>query len=132
MYLNLINYPFGVDWTTNGERFVSLTFLRFGFRSNSLVSVYINTTDNMVLGAWHVFPRTRRLEMLTEKFTVNDKDSSKNLIYAQIVYLYFHGNAGNRATAHRTSFYKVLDLLIIDAYFTASLPCSSNRLSWFR
>jgi abhydrolase domain-containing protein 12 len=93
MYLNLINYPFGVDWTGSGER--------FGFRTNSLVSVYINTTDSMVLGAWHIFPRSRQLKMAIDSKKVYPfKD-------AKLVYLYFHGNAGNRATGHRTSFYKV-------------------------
>ena len=38
---------------------------------------------------------------------------------AKIVFLYFHGNAGNRATSHRISFYKILTGLDADSHVVA-------------
>lgn len=96
MYLNFVNFPFNVDWSSGGER--------FGFRAGSLKSVYINTPDDIVLGAWHLYPRSYISVNLSHKDNVTHYQSLK---YAERVYLYFHGNAGNRATGHRTAFYKV-------------------------
>jgi abhydrolase domain-containing protein 12 len=99
MYLNIVNFPFGVDWKSSGER--------FGFRTGSLRSVYIDTPDNMILGAWHIIPRKQ--SPLEGPYVGQDANDSGDalLASAERVYLYFHGNAGNRATGHRSSFYKV-------------------------
>jgi abhydrolase domain-containing protein 12 len=57
--------------------------LQFGF-GGDVEHLFIDTTDGHRLGAWFI-----------------PSDSP-------IVFLYFHGNAGNRATSHRVEFYKLL------------------------
>lgn len=94
MYLHWINFPFGVNWQKGGER--------FGFRAGSVRPFFITTKDGIRLGAWHISPRSSHLLEETDNEEMNE------LCKADIVYLYFHGNAGNRATYHRTSFYKLL------------------------
>ena len=61
----------------------------------------------MTLGAWHILPRKHTFPtpyQPNEAQTFGDQQ----LKTADRVYLYFHGNAGNRATGHRTLFYKML------------------------
>lgn len=99
LYLNVVNYPFSVDWSSSGQR--------FGFRNGSLRSVYIPTPDGLTLGAWHILPRQKT--PFINPYVGYDAQTNGNemLKNADKVYLYFHGNAGNRATGHRISFYKV-------------------------
>jgi abhydrolase domain-containing protein 12 len=73
-------------------------------------SFFIETTDHIILGAWHILPlclidRPKVGMRPTNEFS---DDGSSKLKNADRVFLYFHGNAGNRATFHRTSFYKMM------------------------
>ncbi|KAI8924904.1 Alpha/Beta hydrolase protein [Entophlyctis helioformis] len=76
-------------------------------------SVYIKTSDGLTLGAWHVLPR--RAAPLPRPGVLSATDDSQSHHHADLslksaerVYLYFHGNAGNRATFHRNDFYKMM------------------------
>ncbi|KAI8905152.1 Alpha/Beta hydrolase protein [Gorgonomyces haynaldii] len=103
MYLNWVNFPFGVDWTKGGER--------FGFRQGSVRTVYVETPDNMTLGGWHILPR--RMDPFPSPYKVDEAKLTGDLELrrADRVYLYLHGNAGNRATGHRVQFYQMLTRL---------------------
>ncbi len=87
--------------------------------------IHIETADGLVLGGWHIIPRRDACELpRPQKGNRSNQDEESQLTSldaADLVFLYFHGNAGNRATYHRTSFYKVtLDIFLyrmIDDYF---------------
>ena len=96
MYLHWVNFPLFVDWYKGGER--------FGFRAGTVRTVKIPTSDGKLLGAWHITPRSKEVPDPHSKPTLELQE--QNLDDADIVFLYCHGNAGNRATYHRTSFYK--------------------------
>ncbi|KAJ3303442.1 hypothetical protein HDV03_003810 [Kappamyces sp. JEL0829] len=108
MYLHWANFPFFVDWSKGGEK--------FGFRAGTVTTVKIPTQDGRLLGAWHVVPR-RDMPLPSPYPSPNPEVDSvaetekKRLDNADIVFLYCHGNAGNRATYHRTSFYKMMTTL---------------------
>ena len=74
--------------------------------------------DNKTLGAWHILPK-RFAPLELEESDKDSKDSKesdsqmharfeKSLSKAKRVFLYLHGNAGNRATFTRPTMYKLL------------------------
>ncbi|KAJ3255925.1 hypothetical protein HK103_005841 [Boothiomyces macroporosus] len=109
MYLNFAKFPFFVDFNRAEE---------FGFRSGSVKSFKIKTKDNLLLGAWHIFPH-RFIPKPNPQQYQQEIDESSDLDKADIVFLYFHGNAGNRATFHRTDFYKMMTSLNINSHVIA-------------
>lgn len=96
MYLHWVRFPLFVDFKKGGEA--------FGFRSESLKTIKIETSDGLSLSAWHVIPRQ------AQGFVLKD---------AKIVFLYFHGNAGTRATPHRVATYKILTSYSIESHVIA-------------
>jgi len=87
----------------------------------TLRTFYINTPDGIKLGAWHILPR--RLAPLVPTTTLSqyyiDNIANETLVQkdmrfesalpkAKRVFLYFHGNAGNRATFTRPHMYKIM------------------------
>ncbi|TPX59024.1 hypothetical protein SpCBS45565_g07856 [Spizellomyces sp. 'palustris'] len=113
IYLNWVRYP-SVNWSGDAQE--------FGFRAGTVRSIKFSTPDNVTLGAWHILPRTSAPSVLSltkegispvGKESVQDRDTrfTKALQSAGRVFLYFHGNAGNRATGHRTDFYKIIQVL---------------------
>ena len=96
--LNWVNYPFMVDWKSSGQR--------FGFRGGGLATVYIPTADGMTIGAWHILPR--RAGPIGSAYSHREALDFSKLAKAERVYLYFHGNAGNRAMGTRPAFYRML------------------------
>ena len=77
--------------------------------AGAVISFFIPTRDGKKLGAWHIVPRRDVSSHLAEDDSQGAKETGlASLDRAELVFLYFHGNAGNRATYHRTSFYKVL------------------------
>ncbi|KAJ3176089.1 Monoacylglycerol lipase abhd12 [Irineochytrium annulatum] len=76
--------------------------------SGLIRSVIIETADNMRLGAWHILPHRLAPPLLQDLPTRNAAYFNTELKKADRVFLYFHGNAGNRATFVRPSFYKAL------------------------
>ncbi|KAJ3273556.1 hypothetical protein HDV01_004323 [Terramyces sp. JEL0728] len=109
MYLNFAKFPFFVDFNRAEE---------FGFRSGSVKSFKIKTKDNLLLGAWHISPH-RFVPKPNPQQYQQEQDSNLELDQADIVFLYFHGNAGNRATFHRTDFYKMMTSLSINSHVIA-------------
>ena len=128
IYLNWVSFPFFVDWRKGGER--------FGFRAKTVKPFFIRTNDGLELGAWHVIPRNsvgirssinpniqssnqsdnidinnneiKNNHGINNNYEINNNnDNQFDLNEAELVFIYFHGNAGNRATFHRTNFYKV-------------------------
>ncbi|KAI9012771.1 Alpha/Beta hydrolase protein [Gaertneriomyces semiglobifer] len=109
VYLNWVRIPLGVDWTTGGEE--------FGFRAGTLRSFKVVTPDNVTLGGWHILPRGHAPTVLTtdgvhkldlESASDRNERFDLGLKNAKRVFLYFHGNAGSRATFMRTDFYKMV------------------------
>jgi abhydrolase domain-containing protein 12 len=100
MYLNWASFPFFVDWSKGGER--------FGFRAGTVESFIIRTTDGLSLGAWHIKPKSRCSGPFPGIQSGVKTVGAQKLKDADRVFLYFHGNAGNVATFHRTSFYKMM------------------------
>ena len=77
--------------------------------AGALRTVQIPTSDNLTLGGWHILPRRLAPSVLADKYE-DVKDATRfddHLKTAERVFLYCHGNAGNRATFQRTAFYKV-------------------------
>ncbi|KAJ3149996.1 hypothetical protein HDU89_003453 [Geranomyces variabilis] len=110
VYINWIRYPFDVDWTgpDGGAGYL-------GFAHDSVRTVRITTSDNVTLGAWHILPKlpaaaafARTAEQGGDEHTARDARFDAQLADADRVFLYFHGNAGNRAHRHRVDFYKML------------------------
>ncbi|KAJ3158417.1 hypothetical protein HDU86_002886 [Geranomyces michiganensis] len=113
VYINWIRYPWGVGWTgpDGGAGYL-------GFAHDTVRTVRIGTSDNVTLGAWHILPRVPAAvafgRTAGQEQDGGDDAAARNarfdrqLADADRVYLYFHGNAGNRAHAHRVDFYKML------------------------
>ncbi|KAI8900610.1 Alpha/Beta hydrolase protein [Globomyces pollinis-pini] len=108
IYLHFINFPFFVNWDKDGER--------FGFRAGSVKNIKITTRDGITLGGWHILPRNT---VTKPKPNMNHVDKNVPLSSAELVFLYFHGNAGNRATFHRTDFYKMMTSLVKTSHVVA-------------
>ncbi|KAJ3043198.1 Monoacylglycerol lipase abhd12 [Rhizophlyctis rosea] len=110
IYLHWIRFPFNVNWTDGGED--------FGFRSGGLRTIQIPTADNLTLGGWHVLPRNLVPPVIAD----TRKDYSDAFLFdehlktADRVFLYCHGNAGNRATGHRTAFYKIMSTTLKNSH----------------
>lgn len=73
---------------------------------------YIETEENIILGAWHILPRS----------LADTRDTSRSFYELSLrkgypVILYLHGNAGTRAGYHRLELYSVLQNL--DAHVIA-------------
>jgi hypothetical protein len=54
-----------------------------------------------------------------ERFPSSTAEGHESIKHAKKVFLYFHGNAGNRATFHRTTFYKMITSLSIESHVIA-------------
>ncbi|KAJ3098950.1 hypothetical protein HDU96_010881 [Phlyctochytrium bullatum] len=99
IYLNWINIPLNIGRDSAAK---------FGFRAGTLRNIRIPSTDGVELGAWHVLPHPTAQSILKDFQPHDDSFFDAELGQADRVFLYFHGNAGNRATFVRPAFYKVL------------------------
>ena len=110
VYLNWVRIPWNIPST--GES--------LGFRTGTLRTFVITTPDNYTLGAWHILPKrlapllpttqasTKSLLAIGSESPDAKKDRfERALKHAKRVFLYLHGNAGNRATFKRPHMYKV-------------------------
>ncbi|KAI8820648.1 Alpha/Beta hydrolase protein [Fimicolochytrium jonesii] len=104
-YLHWVRIPFGVDWNDGA--------VGYGFRASTVRNVKIHTSDNVTLGAWHVLPRTSSPSIFADTRIAGSSEDRFDaaLESADRVFLYFHGNSGNRATGHRTKLYKMIQQL---------------------
>ncbi|GIY11383.1 lysophosphatidylserine lipase ABHD12 [Caerostris darwini] len=64
---------------------------------------FINTGENIKVGAWHIPPKSALSRCKDESLT--NSEAFKDL---RPVFLYLHGNAGTRAGHHRVELYKIL------------------------
>ncbi|XP_073987588.1 lysophosphatidylserine lipase ABHD12 isoform X2 [Rhodnius prolixus] len=62
---------------------------------------YVRTDDNVTIGVWHILP---------SKFATSgsQKDTTDWLNRGDPIFVYMHGNSGNRGTAHRLELYRLL------------------------
>ncbi|RUS21924.1 Alpha/Beta hydrolase protein [Endogone sp. FLAS-F59071] len=110
VYLNWANYPFGVDWNAPES---------FGFAHNKVRNFNITTPDNVTIGkfplhsrAWHILPTkyhfSSGLRHLPANATVPESKYDAALTQRGVdTVVYFHGNAGNRASPWRIGTYKI-------------------------
>ncbi|ORZ32890.1 Alpha/Beta hydrolase protein, partial [Catenaria anguillulae PL171] len=99
VYMSWINYPWGNLANPTA----------WGFRPDQARSLFIPTPDNLSLGAWHIVQPNAARAVPTARspahalphdhWTVKTDDT---------VFLYLHGNAGNRGLRHRRAFYQTL------------------------
>ncbi|KAJ3220014.1 hypothetical protein HDU67_007747 [Dinochytrium kinnereticum] len=118
IYLHWLNIPLRVGHDSAA---------RFGFRAGTLRNVRIPSSDGIELGrqdlswflvfiwrtnetkgAWHILPHDKAQNILSPFHAHEDEYFDQSLKEADRVFLYFHGNAGNRATFVRPAFYKTL------------------------
>ncbi|KAL7420882.1 hypothetical protein Q5752_004836 [Cryptotrichosporon argae] len=75
---------------------------RYGLAPFKTRNLRLRTADGAELGAWHVLPRSvyTKLEPFPPRAPLGDAAFDSALAERPTV-IYFHGNAGNRATAYR-------------------------------
>jgi abhydrolase domain-containing protein 12 len=83
-YLHWIRYPFIHNYNHTSA---------YGLSSKNVKNLRLDTLDGGYVGAWHISPI---------------KNISNQIHDCDRVYIYLHGNAGNRASGYRPSFYRVL------------------------
>jgi abhydrolase domain-containing protein 12 len=98
--------PFFVDWDKPE---------RFGFAKKRVRNLFLTTKDGLRIGAWHILPSSFYKSNLSENLVSEDSTSTLDIEFLQIsalkkrpVFIYFHGNAGNRAAPARIETYKRL------------------------
>lgn len=67
---------------------------------------YITTEDNVTLGVWQILPASKLSKFGFNFYT--EKDFEKALGSGEPVFMYLHGNSGNRGSGHRVELYKIL------------------------
>lgn len=65
---------------------------------------YVRTHDNVTLGVWHILPS----KFLPNASSENPKDTTDLLGEGDPIFVYMHGNSGNRGTSHRLELYRRL------------------------
>lgn len=70
---------------------------------NGTRNFYLETDDNVKLGIWHVLP-----ENLIPNDKVDERYYNRALHSGDSIFIYMHGNSGNRAAGHRIELYKIL------------------------
>ncbi|XP_076668618.1 lysophosphatidylserine lipase ABHD12 isoform X1 [Andrena cerasifolii] len=97
IFLNLVQWPFNVDFAKPELLGVK------GTRN-----FYLKTDEQVTIGLWQTLPRS----LLNDSSIVTDDDYEAVLSNAnQPVFLYMHGNSGNRASSHRLELYKLFQNL---------------------
>ena len=95
--------PFFVDWDKPE---------RFGFAAKRVRNIFLTTRDGLKIGAWHILPPSLTnysKDPSSSLSTSNESVSiSSSALTQRPVFIYFHGNAGNRAAPARIETYKRL------------------------
>lgn len=85
-------------------------FIRFDkpekFSIKGAINFYLTTKSNVKLGIWHIFPSSK-----IEIVNIHNQAASSEFNDNLPIFIYLHGNAGNRATKHRVQLYKKLQEL---------------------
>ncbi|WVQ95462.1 hypothetical protein IAU59_002559 [Kwoniella sp. CBS 9459] len=107
LFLHHVPIPLFPDFT-NPERYGLAPFKTRNLR--------LNTSDGESIGAWHVLPRSvyQDLRPFPPEAKVDD-DLFDRAFGQRPTIIYFHGNAGNRATPHRVRSYSA---------FSTNLDCN--------
>jgi len=92
IFLSIVRHPWFVDFTR--PEGVGLKATR---------NFYIESEDNIQLGAWHILPKS-----LANTPDLSDTIYELSLRKGLPIILYLHGNAGNRASSHRVELYNIL------------------------
>ncbi|XP_011342157.2 monoacylglycerol lipase ABHD12 isoform X2 [Ooceraea biroi] len=93
LFLNFVYWPFKTDFSDMKSAGLE------GARN-----FYLCTDQQVKLGAWQMLPRS----LLNNSIPTTDEAYEAALSNAkQPVFLYMHGNSGNRASAHRLELYKL-------------------------
>ncbi|KAI9340829.1 Alpha/Beta hydrolase protein, partial [Obelidium mucronatum] len=107
LFLNYINFPFGADFSKPES---------FGFSPHRCRNFHVTTPDGLKLGVWHILPSLfyRQITTLQERSrniphgSLITEGIQKRALLERPVFLYFHGNAGNRAAPVRIATYRNL------------------------
>ncbi|XP_057320141.1 lysophosphatidylserine lipase ABHD12 isoform X1 [Microplitis mediator] len=93
LFLNFVHWPPSLDF--NKPETIGLEGVR---------NFYLHTDENVKIGAWQMLPRS----LLNDTTILNDEYFEATLANAsKPVFLYMHGNSGNRGSSHRIELYKV-------------------------
>ncbi|KAJ3128023.1 hypothetical protein HK100_009418 [Physocladia obscura] len=111
LFLHKVNFPFFADLSKPEA---------FGFAAHRCHNFSIKTPDNIKLGVWHVLPAMfyRQITAIQEKVGIENNAPphgarvneaiQKRALLERPVFLYFHGNAGSRASPNRIATYRNL------------------------
>ncbi|KZC04183.1 Monoacylglycerol lipase ABHD12 [Dufourea novaeangliae] len=103
LFLNFVNWPLNVDFSKPES---------VGMRGAR--NFYLITDQQVKIGAWWVamFKQVLPHSLLDDSTLATDEDYETVLSNAkQPVFLYMHGNSGNRASSHRLELYKLFQSL---------------------
>ncbi|XP_076279866.1 lysophosphatidylserine lipase ABHD12 isoform X2 [Lasioglossum baleicum] len=97
LFLNFLKWPLSGDITKPES---------VGMKGTR--NFYLNTDQNVKIGVWQILPQS----LINDSTIVTDDDYDNVLSHAkQPVFLYMHGNSGNRASGHRLELYKLFQSL---------------------
>ncbi|XP_063995762.1 lysophosphatidylserine lipase ABHD12 isoform X1 [Diachasmimorpha longicaudata] len=97
LFLNFVHWPPSVDF--DDPQSVGLQGAR---------NFYLSTSEGVKIGAWQILPTS----LVNESAKWTDDDFNAALSNPKRpVFLYMHGNSGNRASSHRVELYKVFQQL---------------------
>ncbi|XP_075213567.1 lysophosphatidylserine lipase ABHD12 isoform X2 [Lycorma delicatula] len=74
-------------------------------------NLYLESENDIKLGTWHILPLSKLPDLLLQHLSQSgtvDEIYDRYLGSGDPIFIYFHGNAGNRAAAHRIELYKLL------------------------
>ncbi|CAK9800210.1 Lysophosphatidylserine lipase ABHD12 [Anthophora plagiata] len=93
LFLNLLQWPINVDFSKPES---------VGMKGTR--NFYLQTDQQVKIGLWQILPQS----LLNDSTVTTDDDYEAVLKNAkQPVFLYMHGNSGNRASSHRLELYKL-------------------------
>ncbi|XP_018374029.1 PREDICTED: monoacylglycerol lipase ABHD12 isoform X1 [Trachymyrmex cornetzi] len=93
LFLNFVHWPLKVEFSN--PKLVGLEGAR---------NFYLHTDQQVKIGAWQILPRS----LLNNSIPATDEAYEAVLSNAKLpVFLYMHGNSGNRASSHRLELYKL-------------------------
>lgn len=97
LFLNVVRWPFNVDFSK--PETVGMKGTR---------NFYLKTDQQVELGLWQTLPQS----LVNDSTIKTDYDYESVLNNSKLpVFLYMHGNSGNRASSHRIELYQLLQSL---------------------
>ncbi|XP_026670050.1 monoacylglycerol lipase ABHD12 [Ceratina calcarata] len=97
LFLNIVRWPINVDFSK--PETVGMKGTR---------NFYLKTDQQVKLGLWQTLPQS----LVNDSTIKTDDDYEAVLNNSKLpVFLYMHGNSGNRASSHRLELYKLLQSL---------------------